>query len=351
MQKLGPEDIKGMVRKVLSKAFSDSPKKQIIYSSQNRLNFSCPYCRDSDDPKKKRGNLYLDSLSFKCYNGGCGIFRDFIGFLRDYKLVSDLTIDQIEEAKVTIEAKKPSKRSFSGSVDFFLLDNYRDIIIDRNFYRDKLNLIELPGTLTRYLESRNQTADERYLYAPDKKSLHILNLTSDKKYIIGLQMRNMNKWATNKYFTYKLSGIYRNLFKENKPEVISKAEQIDPISNVFGFSTVDLDQTITIFEGPLDSFLFPNSIGLCSINNQFPFDISNRRWFFDYDEPGRDALRKKLSDGESVFLWSKFLEENQIPLRDKWDLNDIVNYLRSTGKKIKPFREYFSNSIWDMILV
>jgi hypothetical protein len=88
----------------------------------------------------------------------------------------------------------------------------------------------------------------------------------------------MNKWATNKYFTYKLSGIYKNLFRINTPDIIEKAEQLDPISTVFGFSYVNLDDEVTIFEGPLDSFLFHNSVGLCSVNNQFPFDISNKNW-------------------------------------------------------------------------
>jgi len=350
MQKLGLEDVKGLVLKVLQKEFPGDTNRQKIYQSKDRLNFSCPYCRDSNDPRKKRGNLYLESLSFKCYNGGCGNFRDLIGFLYDYGLKKELTPDQIEDAKNTIASKKTNRR-LSASVDVFILDNYRDIIIPRELYKEKLNLIELPRPIVEYLRGRNQGADERYLYAPDKKSLHILNLTSDGKYILGLQLRNMNKWATNKYFTYKLSGIYKNLLRINNSEIISKAEQLDPISNVFGFSSVDLDSMVTIFEGPLDSFLFPNSVGLCSVNNQFPFDIENKRWFFDGDAAGRDALRKKLSEGETVFLWKKFLDDNGLPERDKWDLNDVVDYLRSTGKQIKRFDKYFGNSPWDLILI
>ena len=161
----------------------------------------------------------------------------------------------------------------------------------------------------------------------------------------------MNKWATNKYFTYKLSGIYKNLFRINTPDIIEKAEQLDPISTVFGFSYVNLDDEVTIFEGPLDSFLFHNSVGLCSVNNQFPFDISNKRWFFDGDEAGREVLRKKLAEGEKVFLWKKFIDDNRLPDRDKWDWNDVVNYVRSTGNKINRPDKYFSQDKWDTILV
>ena len=350
MQKLGLEEVKGLATKVLQKAFPGSHQKHKIYSSKGRLNFSCPYCGDSDDPRKKRGNLYLESLSFKCYNGGCGKFRNLIGFLYDYELNKELTLEQIEEAKSVISLSK-NKRTFSGNIDVFIIDNYKDIIITREYYKEKLNLIEIPRTVVSYLEERHQTVDDKYLYAPDKKSLHILNLTSCGKYILGLQIRNMNKWATSKYFTYKLSGIYRNLFKINNSEILTKAEELDPISNVFGFSKVDLDSMVTVFEGPFDSFLFGNSVGICSVNNPFPFDIDNKRWFFDGDNAGRDALREKLKNGESVFLWKKFLDENGLPERDKWDLNDVVSYLRSTGKQIKRFDKYFGNSPWDMILI
>lgn len=350
MQKLGLEEIKALILKVLQKSFPGNHQKQIIYSSQNRLNFSCPYCGDSSDARKKRGNLYVDSLSFKCYNGGCGIFKDFIGFLYDHELNRELTIEQIEEAKNTIAAKKTSRR-VSAKIDVFLLDNYKDIIIPREDYKNKLGLIELPNNIREYLRRRNQEVDSRYLFSPDKNSLHILNLTSDGNYILGLQLRNMNKWAVNKYFTYKLSGIYKNLFRVNNPDIIEKAEHLDPISTVFGFSYVNLDEEVTIFEGPLDSFLFKNSVGLCSVNNSFPFDISNKRWFFDGDEAGREALRKKLSEGEKVFLWKKFLDDNRLPEREKWDWNDVVNYVRSTGNKISRPDKYFSENKWDMILV
>ena len=350
MQKLGLEDVKNLVFKVLDKSFPGNTQKQKIYSSTNRLNFSCPYCGDSNDPRKKRGNLYLDSLSFKCYNGGCGQFRDLLGLLYDHDLTRELTPEQIDEAKNTISEKKSTRR-ISAKVDVFLLDNYRDVIITRDFHKEKLGLIELPRTVQSYLEKRNQVVDSKYLYDPVKKSLHILNLTSDGQYILGLQIRNMNKWAVNKYFTYRLSGIYKNLYKINTPDIIEKAEQLDPISIVFGFSHTNLEESVTIFEGPFDSFLYPNSVGLCSINNPFPFDIENKRWFFDGDEAGREELRKKISQGESVFLWKKFIDDNNLPERDKWDLNDVVDYVRSSGTKISRFEKYFSSNKWDMILI
>ena len=351
MQKLELEDVKDLVGKILEKAFPGDFKKHKIYSYNGRLTMSCPYCGDSDDIRKKRGNLYTESLSFKCYNGGCGVFKDFINLLDDHGLKNMLSIDQIEEVKNLIVTNK-SNRRVSAKIDVFLLENYRDVLIPREYYKSKLNLIDLPAPLQKYLTDRNQIPDEKYLYSPYKKSIHILNLTSDGKYILGLQLRNMNKNAVNKYFTYKISGIYKKLLKITKPEIITKAEELDGISVIFGFCSVNLDKEVTIFEGPFDSFIFPNSVGICSVNNKFPFDIDNKRWFFDSDVAGRDELRKKLSEGQTVFLWKKFLDESPLPEREKWDLNDIVDYLRSNKVKLnKKFDEYFSNDIWNMIYI
>ena len=56
-----------------------------------------------------------------------------------------------------------------------------------------------------------------------------------------------------------------------------------------------------------------------------------------------------LEKVEQVFLWGRFIKECELPERDKWDLNDVVNYVRSTGKKIKRLDNFFSADKWDII--
>jgi hypothetical protein len=55
-----------------------------------------------------------------------------------------------------------------------------------------------------------------------------------------------------------------------------------------------------------------------------------------------------LAKGFTVFNWGKFLEENNITKNRKWDLNDLVVHLRTTGKKIKRFDNYFTNEALDL---
>lgn len=342
------EQIRYFLTQILEQAFPGNINKQKIYLSRDRYTISCPYCGDSTDARKKRGNLYIESLSFKCYNGGCNTFRDLYNFLKDFNLTNLVTPDQISEI-IEIGKTKRNTRKYTGTLDVFLLENYKDLIPTREYLKKKLGLIELPYAAREYLKKRYQDPDDRFLWEPRKKSMFLLNLTANGEHVLGLQIKNMNKNATNKYYTYRLSGIYKNLFKERNQDLINKSAELDPISCVFGFSTLDLESMITIFEGPFDSFLYRNAVGLCSINNKFPFDVDNVRYFLDSDQSGREKAQALLSEGKSVFLWKKFLNENGFPDREKWDLNDVVMYAHQNNMKIKNLEGYFSSDRWDLI--
>jgi hypothetical protein len=347
---LSVDRVKGIVSSALLKFFGNDPHRLKIYQGGNRLNFCCPYCGDSKDAKKKRGNLYTDTLTYKCYNGGCGVFKNLNQFTRDFDIQTMLSSDEISEI-AEISRNSTIRKKIRNSLDYFFSENYKDILIDREEFKQRLGLVELRGTYgEKWLLERNHVPDAKFLWDPSRKNLYLLNLSGDETKIIGLQIRPVaKKNGGSKYYTYKLSGIYKNLFKVTEPEIILKAEEVDPISSVFGFSTVDLDSMITTFEGPLDAWLCPNSIALCSINNPFPFDVTNKRWMLDGDEVGRQKAREFLENGEQVFLWGRFIKECDLPERAKWDLNDVVNYVRSTGKKIKRLDNFFSSDKWDII--
>jgi len=346
-----PEKIESTIRSILAREFSDNPAKQIIYKAGNRLNFSCPYCGDSHDPRKKRGNFYFDTLGYKCYNGGCSIFKDVISFFKDFSMYSKLTGDERSQIRGILDEGKTKRRTSYGKVDigYFFDNDISDILIPRSHIMEKLRLREVLGSsIQRYVTRRNQKPDKKFAWDEKYEKLFLFNLTPDDK-IIGLQVRRMHSIkGSPKYLTYKLSGIYEKLLSVKDPEIIEKAKVVDPISHVFGIGSLDFSNDITIFEGPMDSWFWSNSVGLCSLENKFPFEVDNARYWYDWDKSGIERSMDLLSKGETVFNWGKFLDENQITKNRKWDLNDLVVHLRTTGKKIKRFDNYFTNDVLDL---
>lgn len=337
---------------ILSREFRGDPSRQIIYKAGNRLNFSCPYCGDSTrDSKKKRGNFYLDTLSYKCYNGGCGIFKDSATFFKDFSVYNKLTQEEKLDIKKQIEENKSRRRNFYGNVDisFFFDVDIKETLIVRDDFMKALKLEEVSRSpIAHYLLKRCQKLDSRFAWDPKGEKLYLFNLTPENQ-ILGLQVRNMSsRKGSSKYYTYKLSGIYEKILKIKDKEKIEQASKIDPISSLFGIGFLDFGRTITIFEGPMDSWLWENPIALCSVENKFPFDIDNVRYWFDWDQAGIQKSVELLSEGKCVFNWGKFLEENQIQKNQKWDLNDLVIHLRKTGKKIKRFDNYFTDNTLDL---
>ena len=103
-----------------------------------------------------------------------------------------------------------------------------------------------------------------------------------------------------------------------------------------------------MFEGPLDSFLFKNSIANAGIHKHFPFELLMRYWFDD-DKDGRNESIKRLNDGHEVFLWTKLKQDYNMPLKQKWDLNDALIWFNKNNIKPPNFNLYFSNKPIDII--
>lgn len=343
--------IEDLIHEVLKKEFPSDFSKQKIYSASNRLNFSCPYCGDSKDSHKKRGNFYLNTLSYKCYNGGCGVFKDAYSFLKDFGFTKNL--DQSEKTEIlnVIREGKEKRRSIYGDVDISLLfdTDFSKVVIPRSEFMERFSLRDVFGSkIESYIRRRNQTLDERFAWDESSKKLFLFNLTKNKE-ILGLQTRSMSQFNKGaKYYTYKLSGIYEKFYKIEDENFLGEARKIDPISSVFGISLLSFDKMITIFEGPMDSWLWQNSVGLCSIENKFPFEIENVQYWYDWDDAGRIKSSQMLSEGFRVFNWKKFLGEHNLPLNNKWDLNDLVNYLRQKKQKVKRFDYYFTEEALDL---
>ena len=165
-----PGRIIELLSNILKQEFRNEPERQEVLPKGKRINFSCPYCGDSQDAYKKRGNFYLESLTYKCYNGGCvysnpGSFRTIWEMLEDFKLTEE--VDPLERAGIINairEGKKNIQRvSYDISIDQLIDEDLKTLLVPRSLLMKKMGLEEIPGTpLENYLNKRFQFIDKKY---------------------------------------------------------------------------------------------------------------------------------------------------------------------------------------------
>jgi hypothetical protein len=339
---------------VLNSEFSSDIKRQ-PNTHTDRISFACVYCGDSaKDPRKKRGNIFSATMQYHCFNGDCNAHMSVYDFLEEKHQLSNFTIDEIYYMKETGDHRTVDLKKIKASLglETFFSDEISDLSVDREFFMKKKNLQEIRGSrIENYLRNRLQTDFQKFGWDPKQGLLYVFNLNETKDRILGCQLKTFKK--TNPYLTWKISRIHQELgiFKEENRKNL---EKMDFLSNIFNIFQVDLNKPLTVFEGPLDSFLFPNSVALCSAKNSLPFEINGARYFYDNDQTGKEWAVKRISEGSSVFLWRKYIRENdELSTNESKikDLNDLLIFIKRAKKPCKRFIDYFSDSHYDAIWI
>jgi len=334
------ERIKVLLEPILKHVFKNNFIKQQIVTHKERINFACPYCSDSlNHQHKKRGNIILEgkhSNFFKCFN--CSKFLSVNDFFKDFGINLDLNlVNYISNNKGNFNMHLGEINDISPLIDIKTTERYA---IDRQEIKNNFGLIEVKGSsVWSWLTKRLQFQEDKFLYNPSKNYILILNLTPSGK-ILGAQKRMF--YGDNKYITFNASKIHELLKLEKVPD------EINTLSQLFGILNININKPITVFEGPMDSFLMYNSIGNCGANKSFPLDINVRYWY-DYDKTGIKKSIEEINKGNSVFLWNKFITDVSAPYRKKWDLNDIKIWAYKNNINLPNFDNYFSNNPLDIM--
>lgn len=338
---------------VLNTEFSNEIKRE-PRNHKDRISFACVFCGDSlKDPRKKRGNIFSATMQYHCFNGDCKAHMSVYNFFREKKLLSNFSPSEQVFMRETGASKLIDLKKIKAALglETFLSDEIADLSVDREFVMNKLGLQEIPGSrIEKYLRGRLQTDFHKFGWDPRKGLLYVFNLTGDSARVAGLQIKTFNK--RNPYLTWKASRLHEELgiLKEENREAL---EKMDFLSNIFGIFQVDLNKLVTVFEGPLDSFLFPNALALCSAKNSLPFEIEGARYFYDNDPTGKEWSMRRIAEGKSVFLWRKYVQENELVLHEHKikDLNDLLIFIRKSKRSCKRFVDYFSTDKYDMVFV
>ena len=365
------DTIKGKLQIILNNSFKERYRRKIdVYS--DRLNFACPICGDSvSDVRKKRGNLYIDSLSYHCYNCGChmGVNALLHKFGEDLSNEDKIVVHEIQQ-----NTKKFEKRvsSGQGSMSMTLLDK---LGVPKMIFFKQLGIISpyKNERASSYLKSRMiNIQDWKYFaYDPKTDELYILNLTPGEK-IIGFQIRQLNPNSIkSRYISKRMTRLYADVFNKDINhivEVVLSKEplgekyiqeedgienivaNLDRLSGIFNIMNVNMNQPITIMEGPIDSLAIPNSIALQGASKQLDgfFDnIENVRFVYDNDKAGKQAAIKKLKSHKTVFLWTQYLNKINTKVNIK-DLNDLQKTNLFDLNKIE---ECFTEDEFDVMMI
>ena len=124
---------------------------------------------------------------------------------------------------------------------------------------------------------------------------------------------------------------------------------LDRLSGLFNVMNVDMNNPLTIVEGPIDSLCIQNAIalqGATKLNDYFD-DIKMVRFLFDNDKIGKEHSLNKLKSNKKVFLWSMYIKKMNIKNKVK-DINDIIK-LNLYDKEV--YESCFSDDEFDVMFV
>ena len=107
------DNIEEKLQRILNNKFKkDSFHKRQIDHYSDRINFACPFCGDSlKDPRKKRFNIYLNSLSCHCFN--CNHHSGINSFLKQFD--EELSMEDKLQVHEIQQSSKKFERAFFNS--------------------------------------------------------------------------------------------------------------------------------------------------------------------------------------------------------------------------------------------
>jgi hypothetical protein len=368
--------LESFIGDVLNKTFPNNRFKQHINDDDDKLNFACPYCGDSqNDVTKKRGNIFYKTGTYKCFNDGCLKFTKINDFVSTFAQKFHLSIPSMVDVEPARKIQTGTKR---GELLLFLMkQEVKDILIDFEYLAERFFLtpcINAPrdSKIWQYVNGRNIThlpAFEKSCYFDSRQDkLYIFNLDLRSGKVLGLSIRRIDPdWTGPRYDIKNYSQFVKNkLIDPVDDKIIAK---IDLINGYFNILNIKFSQPIIILEGQIDAMFLDNSIATAGVTKSKTIlstlvSKKNARILFDNDDAGRDETIKLINEGYSVFLWSKLISElrkkyphHRRELNEVKDINNLYNFYADIGENHthvsfnKLIMQYFSDSVFDLISI
>ena len=363
--------IKNIVQSILDAQFS-SNNRRVIHEYHDRLNFCCVYCGDGKSEFKKRANIWLNKLIFVCFN--CGKKTNLDKFAKDFnfRMDPDKKMELIEHLNSTMSYKDAENDFIDTEFDKLISMNDLERIFNsgEQIITDFKPVVK-NGMIYNYLlgrgihEKLHQNIYEgKYWVNSDRYDpiIILLNRRGDK--VLGAQIRNLKDGKRRLFKIYNFETLYKWIHEVEEIEEmdINQIVIYNKLSYYFNILNVDFSETVTIFEGYLDSLFYPNSVGVVGVNTDMKFiELNNLdlQYFFDNDAAGFDKSEQKLKEGYPVFLWKKLFQDivDKKNSADPYQLMYRISKVKDLNKlsELVPMpysklglKDFFSKDVMDL---
>jgi len=368
------EYIKSLIQDVLNKEFTSTERRR-INEYPDRLNMCCFICQDSKDDRKKRGNLYFDTLKYICYNDGCSSNLDSVCKKFNVSIDPSKKMEMIDHLNANITYEVYENSLLEAKFDDLL--DINDLVNAFEKYDNNITNLTpvIPGGLVDiYLEKRGICGDllkniwqAKYWISEDRYDniICLMNKGGDK--ILSMQVRNLKEGKNRMFKIFNYETLYKWI--HNIDEIVDidmeKLTLYNKLGYYFNIMNVDFEKTVTIFEGYLDSLFYPNSLGVVGTNTDMRFLESNNlplQYLYDNDYAGFKKAEEKMKAGFKVFLWQKLFDDivSKKKASDPYqlmyriskvkDLNALAILVNNPYKTLS-MNSFFSNDVYDMAYI
>ena len=275
--------------------------------SRNLFNFRCPYCGDSKKNKSKaRGFVYAvkNEYFYKCHNCSKGTT---LGKLIEH-------IDPQIYKQYVIEKYKSGNNNTVQEPEF----KFEPVKFDDKTLKD----------LTRFDKIPNHPAYKMFIENRHLKDYH------DKLYVTWHFYDWVNKLIPNKFpnikedhprviipfldVDNKMFAFQGRAFGDEEPKYIT-IKLDENKRRIYGLDRLDINKTIYITEGPIDSLFLPNAIAVAGSD----LEIKNlkRKAVYVFDNEPRsieivNKMKKLIEKNYNICIWPKSLKYK--------DINDMI---------------------------
>lgn len=369
--------VKDFCKEILIKRFPGEPTRhEINDNNSDKLNFCCPFCGDSKtDRSKKRGNLYLSTETYKCYNDGCEVQMTLDKFVAKLGLKYGVSVPSVKKAAVFTVLTSPKKRGHI--LEFLLTHSSREKLLPLSETAERFSLkrcSEAPegSRVYEYVKKRmlfDLPMFERTCYYDSiQNKIYIFNVDLKSDKIIGFALRYIVdqpsglKYNIKNYSELEKTGLVVGM----DPEFV---EKINSLNNYFNVLNLDFTKDITVTEGQFDSLFIENCTATTGVTKSKKMleDLTQKqktRILFDNDEAGLTHSIELLKKGYRVFMWAsitqylkKMYPQKIKSIKNIKDINDLFIFIKSMDKELdyKKFNaiidSHFTSSQFDMLML